>query len=227
MKKTIAILVTLAALVTTGQLYINKNKPSLETRMAKTTAKVMRNSEGVDYLSATAVFVENNIFLSAAHVCEEFNTSTDYLILNNGDEAAVKKVIYQPFVKDAINVDICVIVTEKNFSKKLIKNELASSDDLDTDVYIAGYSGGKTYSIRKGILFAKEIIWATDVFLKVNSVRALIFPGASGGGAFNNQGELIGIVVTTNTQFQTTGVTPLIYLQDVLEYARKYTAQTN
>lgn len=190
--------------------------PSLSF-MDKARMAVLRFDSEIGRGSAT--HVKNGIALSAAHVChmldelpERHGTLLDY----EGNQLPILE--YQVYPDN--NVDLCILkFIPINY---IPETPLApmNSTVLQTKVFIPSFAGGVNYSIRSGTVLTQELVQMSFVqVLDVNITDAIAEPGASGSGAINANGEMIGITIL-KVGDRYSGLTPLKYLHEIINNSK-------
>lgn len=115
--------------------------------------------------------------------------------------------------------DIAVLITEKPLTNKIPTVVTKTAPKKDDGVYVFGYPGGKEYygygkflkehSTAVIEMYPRVAITYGDLLV----VAVPIFPGCSGGGLFNSEGELIGInVITYGPESKSV---PIYYLKSI------------
>lgn len=163
----------------------------------------------MDAVRGTGVHVNNNIFLSAKHVCDSMpkaiedpgNTVTDY-------KGITYKIISFELSKDPI--DLCIFKVEAPKPSVWPSSLVSVEAIVGEQVYTGGFSGGRAYSFRAGICNSEEMESTYNIGgskdknkpeqffylyeLGISKVRG----GASGSGVLNTKGEIIGILTLSD-----------------------------
>jgi S1-C subfamily serine protease len=157
--------------------------------------KVFRDPEHTKFGGAgSAMYLKQNILLSAGHVCENQNPLMMEAVQNN-------RSINQPIkfiIEERAGVDLCLIFlagNPKNVSPTNIA--AANSNVMGAHVTIPGFSGGYNYSIRQGNVYAEELlpIYGKEgfIFMRLQAMSVFGQPGISGSGVLNDNGEIVGV----------------------------------
>ena len=128
---------------------------------------IVQTSEG----RGTGVIISKGVILTNAHLFHE-----DVEITVNGKKAAVLK-------KDSER-DLMLLFAE---TASLPSLTLANTITQDDEIVVVGNPLGHTGMVTRGHIID---ITASKVY-----IDAHIFFGSSGGGVYNSQGELVGVVV--------------------------------
>jgi len=164
------------------------------------------------------VWIDTQYFLTAHHCAQAYITSisTDEEIENNEDEKLVNKTLL--FVQksdvpdklvegrlelamaakgiivgfDAKN-DIALIKAEKHNSAMSIVNISQDKLQVGQDVHVVGHTVGIPYTYAHGYLAGIREDDIGKGLISVLQISAPLYFGNSGGGVYNNKGELIGI----------------------------------
>lgn len=200
---------------------VDNKKHSLQYRILKSLALVTIQDElGTTFKTGSAVCVgirqqpDTNkyvyVFLSAAHVLDTDNPFITFkIVLSRANENGIAQnaiVIDMAhpesnFVKHLNrDQDVGWFIFETKTKLPIIPARMASSRTLnDIELGSLIYVGGSPKSLPpilfQGFLSLKNIyIGPIDSYkIKVNIVGTTFDPGISGGGVFNNKGEVIGI----------------------------------
>jgi S1-C subfamily serine protease len=151
----------------------------------------------------TGVHIKNGLFLTARHVCLHFiegeTVALDYL----GDEVKVKEVE----MSQRYGQDLCAFTIERETEESIQTYpetpiaDVKRFNPIGELVAVPGFGGSPKYSIQSGYIFAFELsedvrgLDPTYAYI----IGMQIFPGASGSGLFNKAGELVGILIFSNS----------------------------
>ena len=134
---------------------------------------------------------------------------------SNGDVYTAVSVVDYDLSKDIVLLKVKAF--DIPFSKMGNSNQVSIGDD----VVIIGSPRGLSQSVSRGIISAKRdsgdgyTLFQTD---------AAVSPGSSGGGMFNSNGELIGIVVSKLTSAENVNfVIPINYIAGMYSETPQYT----
>lgn len=159
---------------------------------------------------ASAVFIRDNMALTAAHVCSGMDVGTE-LIDYIGNSYTVQKYVINP----SASTDLCLIFMNEKPNLPGTKIATQRRSSVGTRVYIGGFSGGVFYSYRSGEVIIQQVIRAGPFPMNIEIIKVEGFPGISGSGALNSSGELVGIIAVNfpNNDFEL-GMGPLYEIQD-------------
>jgi len=104
------------------------------------------------------------------------------------------------------NVDLAILIVPNAPCPCVVIGERANEGDK---VYQLGYPWGDVLTIGEGEVLGRGILWDT---LEVVATSAWGAPGMSGGGVFNEKGELVGILIAGDLE---TGI-PTFYVEVIL-----------
>jgi S1-C subfamily serine protease len=175
---------------------VSKNDLSIDALNNSTVVLVKDLIEGVHAPYCAGVWISPYLILTAAHCIEDpsekikFETYQGYL-LNDGDlfeaynVAKVKKINK--------NIDLALLEIDytiphsfvKLSNKKILKGE---------DIIVVGHTSGVMYTVSKGnVSTVRKMENPRRKMVDMIQISAAVWMGNSGGGAFNKEGELIGI----------------------------------
>jgi hypothetical protein len=171
----------------------------------------------------SAIHMRNNIFLSARHVCEALKHAKQQPYVIDYKRNMFPIIRYESSV---FPIDVCIFKINAPIPSLWPETQMEQNRvDLVGQIIINGsFSGGEYYSYRVGRIITDEVIDTgsirgyEDTALTVNIFTAEldIRPGASGSGALNLDGKLVGIVVLSYPPYA--GITRL---EDVKAFLRK------
>lgn len=223
MKRILTLLLTLAILVTSGcstfrgtkedgsMGKIRQSSPLIKHIADSTVALVLRRPDNSVRVYCTGVWVSENIILTAHHCvqsavnviygAEEVDAPVDgasiYYILENevtSVEEEPTAVHLAQVAQDDANHDLTLV---KALGNAVPKHDIAKLADVSPGVgerlHFCGHVGGLYWTFVEGVVAAyrKELpVERSGSFLQVS---APVYFGNSGGGAFNTDGELVGI----------------------------------
>ena len=167
-----------------------------ETRRAdieelrQSTVALVDKSLGVIIPVCTGVWIEKNTILTAAH-CVEDSPVASYTTLDGYNKDETKTAILVGYDK---KVDLALLYTISSDDHPVAiisKNEVATGDPL----HIIGHPVGYAWTYMSGEISAvrSDFGGPSGKIEKVIQISAPVWMGVSGGGAFNAQGQLIGI----------------------------------
>lgn len=213
--------ILLAGVVVAGTVFYNtvtitkqvESKPS-----ASLMKKAFQNTLRVDFGRArcSATYIDKGIAVTASHCCLKFKLlANDNVQVKTFDDKFYKVLKYEVHPK-AMNVDVCLLKLPSNLV--LPGTKLANPEDLVLNqvVIIPSYAGGVRYSIRSGTILSEELVDVDPVTtMPINITTAMVEGGASGSGALNVRGELVGVTVLRLDQF-ISGIIPLRYIIEAI-----------
>lgn len=162
----------------------------------------------------SAVYMQDGLALSAAHVCSDvqpgISVATDY----KGAQIAIESVEMDE------QVDICIIKLG-NMPNELPTRDLAKSSFflLGQTIITAGFPGGTYYSIQFATIKAIQMVsvYGANEPKQVSMIDAYVAPGGSGSGAFNDSGDVVGIIIVSSPMMGASGMVPLDSIVSFLE----------
>ena len=163
----------------------------------KLSAKEIYN----DYAQAIVVIKAGNQLGSGVIVNDTGTIITNFHVVANTGEVWVKMYdggLYQANQLRQIDTNGDFVVLQLNSSRKFPYVALGNSSELSTgeEVFAIGNPFDKEFSISDGIISRKEADSSLDNLFKHIQFTAPISSGSSGGGLFNEYGELVGIVTS-------------------------------
>lgn len=197
--------------------YSSFTPPATLSFMDKSRMAVLRFDTEVGRGSAT--HVKNGVALTAAHVCHMLDNIPEHtgtLLDYEGNNLPILE--YQVYPDN--NVDLCIIKFVP--ISYIPETPLAPLEEtvLQTKVFIPSFAGGVNYSIRSGVVLTQELVqMGFEQILDVNITDAIAEPGASGSGAVNSKGEMIGITIL-KVGNNHSGLTPLKYLHEIINNSK-------
>ncbi len=175
-----------------------------------TVALQIIDAFGMPLTYCGGVWISNHKILTAKH-CAQATLSNDSLpdsiIINSQLEFRLKNEIdyyNYPFLASDIKAheaqiisadsqsDLSVLYVKENIehvSVKITDSKLSIGDR----VHIVGHTSGLLYSYLPGVISQFRLFNEPDKNVKIIQIMSAAWKGNSGGGAFNNEGELIGI----------------------------------
>jgi S1-C subfamily serine protease len=166
-----------------------KRKIEIE-KLRQTTIAIIDKSQGVNIPVCTGVWIGKSIILTAAHCVNDeliihYSTPDDY----DNDKTKTATVVA---VDNDIDLALLLAPSDgTNHPVSIISTEITSSgDDLD----IIGHPVGYAWTYMKGNVSAvRELRGPIGKEKKVFQASAPVWMGVSGGGAFDHNGNLVGI----------------------------------
>lgn len=156
------------------------------------------------------ILTEDGYIVTNFHVVE--NATNINVKLHNGESYTAT------LVGTDKKTDIAVLKIDKNGLKPAI---LGDSDKIavgDVAVAIGNSLGQLGGSVTDGIISAlNRSVTISNQTMNLLQTNAQVSPGNSGGGLFNGNGELIGIVVAKSNAEDTEGISFAIPINDVKE----------
>lgn len=162
----------------------------------------------------SAVYMSDNLALTAAHVCVDIQPGSSKAVDYKGNELDIESAEMNP------QIDICVIKLKEILApmptRKLAKK---STFLLGKTVITAGFPGGQYYSIQFATIRGIQIIevMGSPEPKYVSMIDTYVAPGGSGSGAFNDNGEVAGIVIVSSPAYGVTGLVPLVDIHEFLK----------
>lgn len=134
----------------------------------------------------TGFFINNdNMIVTNYHVIKEANKI--FVILQNDDFAHEAEIVVYH-----IQEDLAVLKVKDKLSYKAIK--IAYKTNNNAKVYTCGY--GDYYSVTYGTVIDTKAYYKGNIYIDTTNV---VKEGTSGGPAFNEKGEVVGIVTLGNS----------------------------
>jgi S1-C subfamily serine protease len=171
--------------------------------MNGTAALVATDEDGDTHVFCTAVFVGEKSILTAAHCVRDgkrdvVGDTVDYVV--QADITGVNKEPVRKYHSTVVKYDeahdLALLRTEANVPYHTVIKVASFNPLVGEEVHCIGHKIGYTYSYNEGTVAAyrnenlRDKEGKLGPFLQLN---AQIYFGNSGGGAFNNKGELVGI----------------------------------
>jgi S1-C subfamily serine protease len=156
------------------------NQKSIETKIMQCTIMIVNDTLGAMGSGVTIKYNDEYYILSAGHLIE--NETDEIYLEENGNRIGKLEVV-------KVNYDMDLLLV-RPVDKKLIPSvytTLSSAEPAIADIlYLCGnpagvedlLSEGRAVKYEKGYMYVQDHCWH----------------GSSGGGAFNKQGELVGII---------------------------------
>lgn len=179
-----------------GKLYLSLKPSFADTLKAKTFhIKIFKDAAHTQFAGAgSAIYLRNNMLLSAGHVCEGQNP-----LLSEAVETNFK--IHQPIkfiIDERPGIDLCLVQLAA-MPKQIDSTPVAAANSnvMGSRVYIPGFSGGYVYSIRQGTVYLENTvpIFGKDsiVIMRLQAMTVIGMPGISGSGVISEAGEIVGV----------------------------------
>jgi len=158
----------------------------------------------------SGTFVEDNIVLTAAH-CVDMERITDIWIRSYDGQSHKAFIVKKDKGHDLALLGILGI------QHKPIK--LARTVVLGEQVINVGSPYTLQFLLSEGIVSALNVYIGKEFKSHYLVTTAMINPGSSGGGAFNKEGELIGVNTMTMGGFMGwAGISLAVSLEDIKEF---------
>lgn len=166
-----------------------KRKIEIE-KLRQSTIAIVDKSKGINIPVCTGVWIGKSAILTAAH-CVEDELVIDYSTV---DEFSVDKTRTATVVATDKNNDLALLLAPAEGVNHpiviLSKENVSSGDELD----IVGHPVGYAWTYMKGnVSSIRELKGPTGKAKKIVQVSAPVWMGVSGGGAFDTNGNLVGI----------------------------------
>lgn len=184
-----------------------KAQPTVEEQLAPFFYTVPQSAEQYVYSSVgridseegligSGVYIGNRMVLTAGHVL--FQTGAKYFSVGKYRGCIEIAIVHPGYFRSEVNVenDIGIAILDEEppieiEPAEISKNLMSKKGDA---VYTVGYSFAKKKLSKPGVFLFYGILMEEPQFLKLLSVQATIFFGDSGGGVFDCNGKLIGII---------------------------------
>lgn len=132
----------------------------------------------------SGTIINNNYILTANHIINDYK-DVIYIIIEPSKKIYETKLITSDEELDYAILSI--IISEEEENKLFLSAELSfSSLKIGDKIYIAGYPLEGTFHINDGYYCGIED--------GLNKISADVIFGESGGGVYNNEGKLVGII---------------------------------
>jgi S1-C subfamily serine protease len=166
------------------------NKIAIEN-LRQTTVAIVDTSLGKIIPTCSGVWIDQNIILTAAH-CVEDSTLIEYSTVADYNNEKVKKAIVIAADKQ---VDLAIIVSseiDEPHPVASLSGQIISTGDK---VNIVGHPVGYAWTYSSGYVSSirSNMSGPVGISEKIIQISAPVWLGNSGGGAFDEDGRLIGI----------------------------------
>lgn len=200
---------------------VDSKKINIDDLNRSTVVIVKELGEGVNLPVCAGVWIDEKKILTAAHCVSEnvdvrYETYKDFLISNNISfenyhSAKVKKINN--------SFDLALIEIEKNDVDHGYAKLSSDGPKISDNVFIISHPNGNMYSFSKGYVSNFKKVTTENGFIRTTQVTSTLWMGSSGGGAFNKNGELIGVCSMISSYV--TGFSYFIELDDILLFLQK------
>ena len=208
----------LIAILLASSMYANKINNSVVkifTTSSKVNYKVPWQLKNSKHYTGSGVLIKDNYILTSAHVV------SDATYIEIKKQNTIQK--YEAKIKwIAHDIDLALlVVNDKSFYKDMKPLKIVKLPYRQDDVTVVGYpKGGKNISTTKGIISRLELheyVHSRKKFLTIQ-IDAPINSGNSGGPAFNNKNEIVGIAMQTLKKSSNIGyIVPSVIINHFLE----------
>jgi S1-C subfamily serine protease len=174
------------------------------SELARTSAVMVDTGRG----RGSAGYIGNGLFLTAGHVCQLRLAKNFVLITPDKFKIKVSQITLSPKYP---SVDLCLIkaieTPELSAHVKAVGLDDATPEvAVGSTVYSGGFSGGKPYSFRAGMVYKNEVsetsAYASVGYpiaqLNVEIANFSVEPGASGSATVDASGQLRGVVIISS-----------------------------
>lgn len=167
-----------------------EKKNLVEGLQQKTVALISRDKEGESTANCSGVWVHDLLILTAAH-CIKDSLFFEYQVF--GDEQETKRLA-KILSLDPVN-DLGLLVIDSRTKPKHPIAKLSKEIWSGQHVNVMGHTIGLRWSFSEGTVSSvrKNLIIGNDNHPLLIQISSPAWLGNSGGGAFNDKGELIGI----------------------------------
>lgn len=186
MKKLLITLAITLAFLTTCSTTVNYTRATVD-HLRERTVKVIGSSWG----SGTIIksLESESFILTNSHVCASVVESGTILTANR------KLVAITKFIQSAENTDLCLVKVPVNLGLETKASETPA--EVGDSVYVSGHPLGLPFIITLGHLSEEMSVQVSEngvVSFKSQLTSALVSPGSSGSGVYNDSLELIGVI---------------------------------
>jgi len=167
---------------------VEKRKIDVE-RLRQSTIAIIDNSQGMNIPVCTGVWVGKSEILTAAH-CVEDELVINYTTADDFNQDKIRKATLVGIDKE-VDLALLLAPSDDNHPVVIISKEVTSTgDELD----IVGHPVGYAWTYMKGHVSAiRDMRGPVGREKKVFQASASVWMGVSGGGAFDTNGNLVGI----------------------------------
>lgn len=167
-----------------------KNKVAVE-RLRQATVAIMESTPEINFATCSGIWIAKDLILTAAH-CVEDNLIMEY---SHVDEIGDRKRRSAVAVAVEKNIDLALLMTKSDDVDHpviTLTNQTISTGD---PVHIIGHPAGYAWSYMLGHVSAirPDMKGPMSSIKKVVQISAPVWMGNSGGGAFDENGNLIGL----------------------------------
>ena len=202
---------------------IKEEKAIEEPKQTEVIEKLMPQVSGLGELTngqfvtyCAGVWVENNLMLTAAH-CVNTPNNSQVKIINYEENLNPQKYFDGKVIKIDKSKDLAMIECSEGIHSvsKISKDK----DKVGTKLHIIGHTKGLNWSYIDGWISAYRFMKAKNSSRIFTQVTAPIYYGDSGGGVFNEKGELIGI---TSFIYTIPNVAFAVTLDDIESFLKEF-----
>lgn len=167
-----------------------KNKVSVE-KLRQSTVAIMDSTLGINLPTCSGIWVGENLILTAAH-CVEDKQLIEYSIADEYNENKKRIALTLTVEQD---IDLALLLTSAGDVEHPVVTLTTVVISTGDPVHIIGHPVGYAWSYTQGSVAAirPDIKSPMGKLDKVVQISAPVWMGNSGGGAFDYQGNLVGI----------------------------------
>lgn len=167
-----------------------KNKIAIE-RLRQATVAIMDSTLEVNFPTCSGIWVGRDLILTAAH-CVTDKLIVEYSVADEYNEDKRRTAIILTLDED---IDLALLLAKAediDHPVVALTNQIISTGD---PVHIVGHPVGHAWSYMGGNVAAirPDIKGPTGATKKTVQISAPVWMGNSGGGAFDENGDLVGI----------------------------------
>lgn len=203
--------------------YIVKTWPQQEVQRLVDATVVALVTDGKDEWLGTGVIIdEKGTVLTAAHVVAGKNPPDIAIVISSGKVYRCERLAVD-YMRDLAVIRI--LDSAQHFSYAKIQR--SDKYHVGQDILVIGNPHGLFWTVTKGII--SRIYFYPFAFSWRFDTDALVNPGNSGGPAFSEAGEVIGIISAMHVDFQGNpiGIGVVIPITEIHRFMRKNADKIN
>jgi S1-C subfamily serine protease len=174
-----------------------ENTPALKQKLIveklrQSTVAIVLDVSGVKLPMCSGIWVSQNLILTAAHCIDTEKLVYEYSTVDDYNKEKTKKATVVGIEED---VDLALLFAPVDGVQHPIA--IMSSDVISTGdaVHVVGHPAGYAWTYTHGYVGSvrDSILGPSKIMNKIVQISAPIWLGNSGGGAFDTDGNLIGV----------------------------------